>query len=234
MKFVSVSVILFSTVVLVKGDPIDALIKAHQENDNSVSGGPGPRNLENILSSGSFENLKHYGCWCNLEDPSAQGKGAPVDAMDALCKQLNAGYRCAVMDMVDVHNDTDVCEPWTISYVGGGNNLNSLVAGCEINNSDQCSTYACIVESAFAASALNVLLSEFGALNPDFNHAKGFDYEKQCSTGPGQHHDPEEKCCGELPFRFPYRSAERECCGIKTHDPNFTSCCNGDTVKLTC
>ena len=62
------------------------------------------------LSGSAVDILNGYGCWCYFE--SLAGHGPVQDVYDGLCKTLQNGYECAVLD-----NGED-CEPWTVDYNG--------------------------------------------------------------------------------------------------------------------
>ena len=62
------------------------------------------------LSGSAVDVLNGYGCWCYFE--SLAGHGPVQDVYDELCKSLQHGYECAMID-----NGED-CEPWTVEYNG--------------------------------------------------------------------------------------------------------------------
>lgn len=68
-------------------------------------------------TSGDFESyFRPYGCWCyfgNDRKGLNYGRGDPIDVWDALCKQLQEGYECAV---IDAETRGETCEPWNTSY----------------------------------------------------------------------------------------------------------------------
>ena len=65
----------------------------------------GDRNLLNT----ALANVNNYGCWCYFDDQVGNGKGEPMDLIDAECRNLHRGYECAVADI-------NGCVPWTQLY----------------------------------------------------------------------------------------------------------------------
>ena len=59
------------------------------------------------LSGSAVDVLNGYGCWCYFE--SLGGHGPIQDVYDELCKTLQNGYECCVID-------DPTCEPWTVDY----------------------------------------------------------------------------------------------------------------------
>merc|ERR1712179_296376 len=78
-----------------------------------------------------------YGCWCNFDDQSfnvpGRGRGAPVDRWDENCRQLQEGYRCAMMD---AESAGQTCNPWEESYLtlSAGMDENLIRPICEMTN----------------------------------------------------------------------------------------------------
>ena len=50
------------------------------------------------LTKEDLQLLDQYGCWCYFEDDHGNGRGKPINEIDAQCKILHDGYACAIMD----------------------------------------------------------------------------------------------------------------------------------------
>jgi len=190
------------------------------------------RNLNLILGS-NIDTIKNYGCWCNFDQPVGTGKGHPVDETDALCRTLSEGYQCAMMD-VETATGVDNCVPWEVSYnAGTGGGIPGLVTNCEALNADLCAQFACMVEGSFSLNIITNFLT-FGAIDPANNHNNGgFDHRASCPVQSGSQTELRE-CCGELPFRFPFKPVNKECCGAQTYDPSLMDCCADNIPRFSC
>jgi len=189
------------------------------------------RNLNLILGS-SLDTIRTYGCWCNFLSPVGNGKGHPIDSVDGLCKTLSEGYQCAMMD-VETATGVDDCIPWTVDYNSGtGGGAAGLVSNCQALNSELCAQFACMVEGTFSLNVINEFLS-FGAIDPANAHINNFDFNANCPTQSGTQTDLRE-CCGQLPFRFPFKPVNKECCGAQVYDPSLMDCCNDDVPRFSC
>merc|ERR1719500_332187 len=109
---------------------------------NKTELGKGQNRIDLGLFIGpDLDQFKDYGCWCYFPHHQERGKGHAVNFIDQLCKELQEGYDCSVLDLADA------CEPWTAPYIpGSGNGRDNLVANCERFNSNECSQKACIAE----------------------------------------------------------------------------------------
>merc|ERR1712159_188462 len=142
------------------------------------------------------------------------------------------GYDCAMMD-VAAATGTDDCVPWYVPYASGVSfGIGALVDTCNNVNDDLCAQYACMVEGAFVTNIIQAFLN-FGSVNPDHLHANGFDIRASCPVNGGDQTD-ERQCCGVLPFRYPYKPIDRECCGASTYDPSIMDCCSDDVPGFSC
>merc|ERR1712099_190569 len=74
------------------------------------------RSVSTILGEDAMQNIRNYGCWCFFDDDHGQGKGAPIDSVDAMCKNLHMGYDCAMMDYAEATGNDD-CVPWEVAYL---------------------------------------------------------------------------------------------------------------------
>jgi len=46
-----------------------------------------------------LEKINRYGCWCYLDYDYGRGKGKPVNELDKICKILQHGYQCIILDV---------------------------------------------------------------------------------------------------------------------------------------
>merc|ERR1712060_190104 len=112
------------------------------------------RSVSVILGDTSMAAIRNYGCWCFFDDDHGQGKGAPVDGVDAICKNLHMGYDCAMMDYAEATGNDD-CVPWEVTYNAGMSfGIGALVDTCNNLNTELCAQYACMVEGAFIVNII--------------------------------------------------------------------------------
>merc|ERR1712032_81410 len=50
------------------------------------------RNLLAAQQNNPYTEVNNYGCWCYFDDQVGNGRGEPVDLIDAECKNLHKGY----------------------------------------------------------------------------------------------------------------------------------------------
>lgn len=194
-------------------------------------------------------NLNGYGCWCYFDDKVGNGKGNPINFIDAECKILHGGYECIVADHAAQFNQ--VCEPWTIGYFSAAlhyaaNQPITMLASCEFQNrlgggfnlpdQGQCAADACAVEMRFNL-ALTQHVATITASLTQYSHQFGFNPTEKCPTYDG-YHDPTKECCGTIPERFPYKTipnsqgvAQRGCCGENVFHANTHKCCGGTRIR---
>ena len=190
------------------------------------------RSVATILGEDSMAAIRNYGCWCFFDDDHGQGKGAPVDSVDAICKNLHMGYDCAMMDYAEATGNDD-CVPWEVTYNAGMSfGIGALVDTCNNLNTELCAQYACMVEGAFIVNIIGAFLN-VGSVNPANLPQNGFDFRASCPVNSGTQTD-ERACCGVLPFRYPYKPVDRECCGASTYDPSMMDCCADNVPKFSC
>jgi len=200
--------------------------------DELVKLDPSMRDIATILGDDSMAAIRNYGCWCFFDDDHGQGKGAPVDAVDAICKNLHMGYDCAMMDYAEATGNDD-CVPWDVTYNAGVSfGIGALVDTCNNLNADLCAQYACMVEGAFVINIIGAFLN-VGSVNPSNLPQNGFDFRASCPVNSGSQTD-ERACCGILPFRYPYKPIDRQCCGASTYDPSMMDCCADNVPKFSC
>merc|ERR1712066_874475 len=192
----------------------------------------GLKNVGTILGDESMAAISGYGCWCHFDEDHGKGKGAPVDSVDAICKNLQAAYDCAMMDYAEATGNDD-CIPWEVSYQSGmAFGIGALVDNCNAINSDLCSQYACMAEGAFVINIIGAFLN-IGSVDPNNLPQNGFDFRASCPVNSGSQTD-ERQCCGVLPYRYPYKPVDRECCGAATYDPSLMECCSDNIPKFSC
>lgn len=198
---------------------------------------PGNRNLV-----GSMSNINGYGCWCYFDDKIGNGKGNPVNLIDAECKILHGGYECVVADHAAQNS---ACEPWTHSYLsaqptflGAGGSM-TIVEACDLINIanfnlGRCAADSCAVELRFTLAMANANALISSTLST-IAHSSGFNPTEKCTTYDGVH-DPTKACCGTIPERFPFKTLPnsagnpgRDCCSGAVYQTHVHKCCNPGT-----
>ena len=193
---------------------------------------------------GSFgnavRNLNEYGCWCYmLPGEYHRGKGQPQDDYDKICKILNEGYECAVLDS---EYEGTTCVPWEVEYTSafGGSTMTLAEECLQHNPGNMCAVRACVVEGNFAVEFIELLLSGNGFYDSLW-HSKSFDPKAQCGGHSGQHGQgsrPEKACCGSYPNRSAYNTqgGDRKCCGNMTYNSLVRTCCDAESsnIKAVC
>jgi hypothetical protein len=200
----------------------------------------GERNMINVNNPihTTLSAIWNYGCWCYFQDNHGKGSGEAQNYMDEHCRILHHGYTCVMMDAADENDNT--CDPFTHEY----NTITIIGAvpeqvqiDCEARNpGDNCAIRSCAVESFFV---LNVFNEAFGpnTFDPSLKHDLGtFDNSVCRGNGGGSGGSSPWSCCGSYPPRFPFRTGNgrRECCAEVTYDTTMFSCCNDDTVSISC
>jgi len=202
----------------------------------------------NILFT-AIGNVNQYGCWCYFDNLVGNGKGEPMDLIDAECRNLHRGYECIVADL------GTGCVPWEQVYFGiEGTNFEEVHGGinaaCIFANTVQapfgdCAAAACSVETSF----IQLYTSITQTYNPQFpvyghdgvvsgvgaqNIGTGtFNTERNCVTNEyGTKDETPRECCGTYPERFPYKTFgnANACCGGSVYTVATHKCCNGDDI----
>lgn len=214
-----------------------------------------------MIEKSNVQAIDQYGCWCYFQSDHGLGKGTVMNEIDGYCKTLHEGYSCAMIDgeinyeIVNQSGSTQVseqsCIPWEIEYKSGlgiGNGFltsitqQQLTDECNSRNSKNCQRSACIIEGWFVISFLKFIMTG-EQINPDYKHSNGkFDPKQMCKRSISENPDPlfeleyVNKCCGEQPFRFPYKSlnGDRGCCSGKTYNTELSECCADGGVRLVC
>lgn len=181
---------------------------------------------------GSFMvDISNYGCWCYLDGGyHGQARGQPKDWIDSQCKRLVNGYKCAGMD-AQARGET--CEAHTVDYNAYDyfSAMQPIDVECAQLNSDLCQEAACIVEAVFV---MDFFPQFFGGIqyDPQFQHpvvGGSFDTSVECpyGNGAGKQADTDRECCGEyLTGRAPFKTRNRQCCGVELINPLNSQCCN--------
>jgi len=184
--------------------------------------------------------LDQYGCWCYFEEDHGQGRGKPINEIDAHCKVLHDGYACAIMD-----GETEgfQCTPWTVQYNSatglgfGVRDTTVMTNECTDNNpgEDQCAARACMIEGLFVLEAFSLFSSGFG-IDPAMRHSEGFDRLEDCPINSDPALKSEKECCGTYPIRHTFKTygGERGCCGVHTYNSQVLTCCADGSARLNC
>jgi hypothetical protein len=199
------------------------------------------------LIFGSHANINAYGCWCYFDSQVGNGKGNPINLVDAECKILHGGYECIVSDLALLGID---CEPWTVTFLAGTGsfklNTEGVVAACNHMNREggglnlpdlgKCAADACAVELRFTQALIN-LFNSITADLPQFSHAQGFNPVESCPIVRGIHDDTKD-CCGDIPQRFPFKTLptgagarRRDCCNGAVYPTQTHKCCAPGVIK---
>lgn len=186
--------------------------------------------------------INGYGCWCYFQDEHGKGRGTPKNEVDRLCKILQDGYSCIIMD------SNSTCTPWDVAYQAGtglglaandpeNDSLEFAVqSSCQAaNTGNDCATRACMVESYFVMRMFGLFL---GGVNfdPNLKHdLGGFEVYDECPLN-GIGVEAEKECCGNYPLRYPYKvetmNGNKACCGDKTYRSDLMMCCPGDQIEF--
>lgn len=185
-----------------------------------------------------LQAIDGYGCWCNLEEEYYKGKGAPVNGIDGHCKALSLGYECIIMDGEESGSACN--EPWAVGlYIPHNVALTPLgqtvAQQCTANNpADDCKIRSCIVEGTFVETVFADFLNTV-VYDPNYKHGGGFfEPADDCTIVGGGGPQSERKCCGDYPFRYPFKTYndQRKCCGQKTYNSDNHCCADENTNEL--
>jgi len=208
--------LLFASTLALLG--VDANFQAMKKSYREMA-----KNNRNLLTT-EIANVNKYGCWCYFDNEVGNGKGVPMDLVDAECRNLHRGYECAVAEIAG-------CEPWTTTYfpVSGTSFIathGSIAAACIHTNTvltsfGECAAAACSIETQFI-NEYTAITQNYNPLFSTFSHqgAGNFNPKRNCVTndqgdGPDK---GERQCCGTYPFRFPFKvyagkTNQQACCG---------------------
>lgn len=175
--------------------------------------------LAHILP-GSFKDGKQtifrHGCYCFSRPGGLVGSrngyhGAPLDELDALCRDLYRAQKCLPADIADCSADQ--------SYPFTKNNDDTVTCGPDPvqfpkwagRESNACKLKTCELELEFA-QAVNALVDSGYVAQPDISYIKDSDYEAYCPAVATGIPPPELECCGNGINRKPFNSVTTECC----------------------
>ena len=159
--------------------------------------------------------------------------GLVKDPIDARCKQLINGYRCAKLD---AKARDEVCEPAKVVYnaynLFMGGDLNSY---CELNNPDDiCAQDACKIEGQFSLDFLVDFISgNIQNMADDSLKSGNFDRESECEANGSNGASNDKQCCGVQPNRAPFSASKgmHGCCGSNLYSVNLQECCQNNIVS---
>merc|ERR1712117_886475 len=160
--------------------------------------------VDPILSA--LQPIYNYGCWCHFGAEWVHAGGKVQDTVDARCKQLINGYRCAKMDGNDRGEDCDAgnIAYTTYNYFGG----EPIVSNCQASNPGNiCAQDACVIEGQFTLDFLVDYVSGNIANTVDvqFQGAPNGVWDRDASCLTAQNNQPQDRaCCGAQPNRAPY------------------------------
>ena len=91
-----------------------------------------------------------------------------------------------------------------------------------------------MAESVFVIKMIRTFLA-YGQVHPENQIKNGFNFKEECNLGKSVSGSNERECCGELPYRYPFRvTDDRSCCGVSTYDPNLMECCDDNVARFGC
>lgn len=186
-----------------------------------------------------FENIDHYGCWCNFGKDYHNGRGPVQDSIDSDCKVMVSAQRCAKWDSIQRGNE---CNPATIEYIPFNlfsSNVDILDECIEQNlkhpENPECAADACVIEGDFTLKYFGAFFSGLTfdvELQHDYHAGGTFDQSVSCITGHDGAIGP-KSCCGELPTRFPFDTqlGARQCCYNATFSADTHECCDSEKIQ---
>lgn len=217
-------------------DPMARRLRSRQDFINFLV----PKQLGTIYDKlPAVNGYKYYGCWClpSTGNTRTPNRGNPVDKIDAACKRAYQCYQCAQRDRPGIRCDMrSTGYDYTLLEGSDPNDFNAKSIQC-MNNPDlderqACKRSVCECEKKLAME-LRDLHSEW---NVQFHQRRGDDFKAKevcvvdkSKKNPNSDNGPIE-CCGHFTgARFPFmtRGGERKCCGDKTFNPLFQTCCDG-------
>jgi len=188
----------------------------------------------------SMANLMEFGCWCNMASGFKKGRGKPVNALDAVCRNVNLNTQCLFID--GWREDDYHCDPYEIEYLPALHRMSTDAAELEtqcqrfnglIYDEDSnpaakaCAVRTCIVSTYLVAALVEFSVTAGYSFEEEYIHlgreykardADGkmivkegtFNYKKECEAG--EIDDSPKRCCGLYPYRHYYQSDVKECC----------------------
>jgi len=188
-----------------------------------------------------FGRYCYYGCWClpNGMHNLAAGYGAPVDQIDAVCKEFALCYKCLEIDF------GGNCDPEARAYRWGRIRFEGIPVDLECKDKPEtgpthrCKRYTCECDRVLAMGLSEV----HWYWNESFHSRWGdFNREEECFTGcnnDGSGCPPVDDCCGAYgsashpdptaPVRRPYYSGGvLKCCQDVWFFDNVNKVCCDD------
>lgn len=197
----------------------------------------GLRDLTDLASNGTddrkftgfiegFTNtINGYGCWCNFNEKYVNSKGPVQDDVDAECKILIHGYRCAIADATARGEECDiVTEDYTpYNFFSSVTDLVTDCAAALANVGNQCKIDLCIIEGRFTLVFFSTFFSGGIPFDPTYHHPDGvinqgtFDPATECVSTPSGKGKSDLGCCGKFEtnryqFRLDDGASGRLCC----------------------
>ena len=167
--------------------------------------------------------LKH-GCYCHASGASPVGSrngyhGAPLDELDALCRDLWRSQKCLNHEESDA--DDEKC-PTTVAYAfekNGDKDNNDASIACGRASSDrwmnkdehQCDIKLCELEKEFAYKVKELIASGFQR-DPSISKIADAEYEQFCPNNGFAEQRENFACCGEGIGRKPFDPVTKQCC----------------------
>lgn len=195
------------------------------------------------FNSGFF--FDNYACWCHFGAGLSTGSGKAQDDLDKTCKELHGAYQCIQ------HDQGDTCIPWEVEYVSFlgtsfhyaaavtfFDDIGEIQDQCSLFNPiDDCKKYACMAEGYFVLKFVQAV-QNLSYTSSNFV-TNGFDKTKECKQGPGGGSGGSTgpvACCGTYPIKYPYytNGGAKGCCGYQTYNTAIYTCCNEETVEVSC
>jgi len=208
---------LFGTAILAL-----AAVKADDDQSSGVDGKKLQQTSEMLahILPGSKKDGKQiifrHGCYCfsrpgGLVGPRNGYHGAPLDELDALCRDLYRSQKCLPADIDDC--TPDQAYPYTL------NADESVTCGPDpvtapkwaSREANACKLKTCQLELEFA-EAVNALVDSGYVADPNFSYIRDADYDAFCPSVATGIPPPELECCGEGIKRKPFNGVTNECC----------------------
>jgi len=193
-------------------------------------------NTDKALIPLPLQAIWGYGCWCNFGASLMTGSGEPVNFLDGFCKNMQLCLKCGVIDSKncpDAENNFEVCDPKTQDYAAEFSKLpsaESILADCtDLNAGNECAINSCCCELKLIADIISLITSS-QVFDPNYKHSLGsFNPNESCgpNTPNGYGNGSNKDCCGEYPFRFPYKTNKMNCCieDDTIYNPMMYTCC---------
>lgn len=149
------------------------------------------------------KKIQNYGCHCFPDATRVPGgKGAPVDDMDNLCRDLARCHACVELD----HGVSNIgLEKYKYVVTGSTIDCSSNTEAVKLQQCECDKQFAIALGGVWDDASFNTFY--WGNKN---NNDPQFDIVSTCTAGSGA--GVQDACCGASPDRRPYSSAVFECC----------------------